>query len=200
MKSEVLLALCKDFTPKVAIHVFLFFVFWCGSKRDVWFGICLDSFCAELMDAAEAGAKLWPLAECWRKRKPRRGLPCEFLASGPTNHLHTCVVGIGPPRQLFHSSKWLMLLLLLKKFGRLKLMNGRRRKKRRGKGRGKSLGKIGNARYEPTYPTISFPFLQVQVFSATQAAVLFCFPLHHSHLHPNKNFSPVYYKDNNNNP
>lgn len=44
MKSEVLLALCKDFTPKVAIHVFLFFVFWCGSKRDVWFGICLDSF------------------------------------------------------------------------------------------------------------------------------------------------------------
>lgn len=111
-----------------------------------------------------------------------------------TDYLDICGVGIESFEQVFPSPKWHMLLLPLKKFGRLKSMKERRRKRKRGKGRGKSLGKIGNARYEHICPTLTFPSpspytTRIQVLSVGHTALhpFFCFHLIISICTPCKN-------------
>lgn len=59
---------------------------------------------------------------------------------------------------VFSSPKWLTQPLPLKKFESLKSKRGRETLRRKGKGSGKSLGLIGNARYEgETSPLLPFP-------------------------------------------
>lgn len=70
----------------------------------------------------------------------------------------------------FSSPKWLMQPLPLKKFESLNSKRGRETLRRKGKGSGKSLGQIGNARYEgKNSPLLPFhppdPSLSVQCFT-----------------------------------
>lgn len=58
---------------------------------------------------------------------------------------------------VFSSPKWLTQLLPLKKFESLNLKRGRETLRRKGKGSGKSLEQIGNARYEGRNSPFLFP-------------------------------------------
>lgn len=68
------------------------------------------------------------------------------------------MVGTASVELVFSSPKWLTQPLPLKKFESLKSKRGRETLRRKGKGSGKSLGLIGNARYEgETSPLLPFP-------------------------------------------
>lgn len=129
-------------------------------------------------------AEPWPFLGFWRS-----GLPRQVLAGGQ----HPCKK-TDPPGYTWvggtTAPTWLTRLLPLKKFESLNWKRGRETLRRKGKGSGKSLGQIANARYGENLPPPSSPCTLPSVCVALCRGSLPCVMLYPSFPFPIISFFP----------